>query len=244
MSFDDIGKKGGNQDMRYEAIIDYEMDNLEAAAYKICLIWIDRSRKIFPDYQHQGMKRGDPRKSLLFKICYKLVRETQGGILDENDYSLYVRAQLEVLKHIEKNGGRPLVDANCLVGDKAWKRWRLWKSKYDALASKPSEIPQDVGPGEKKAIEGFKRTKEFIVKTLGAEPPIEKYKEIYLNNNLFRWVNFGKISPYYIAISPYIAKLMKPEDFKRMSFDPSLYKSCITDSVIQKFQEIFHYEFK
>lgn len=60
------------KDVRLEAILDYEMDELEGKAYKLCLIWLDRSRKVFPEYQHMGMKRGDPRKSLIFKVCYKL----------------------------------------------------------------------------------------------------------------------------------------------------------------------------
>ena len=91
-------------EMIQKTITQYKMDEIESRAYKVSLIWINRSRKIFPNYQHQRLKNGDPRKSLLFKICYKLIRETQGGILDEENYSLYVQAQLEVLKHIERNG--------------------------------------------------------------------------------------------------------------------------------------------
>ena len=55
--------------MRLDAILDYKMDELEGRAYKLCLIWLDRSRKVFPDYQHSTMKKGDPRRSLIFKMC-------------------------------------------------------------------------------------------------------------------------------------------------------------------------------
>jgi hypothetical protein len=229
------------KDVRLEAILDYEMDELEGKAYKLCLIWLDRSRKVFPDYQHTGMKRGDPRKSLIFKVCYKLVRETQ-GVLEDKDYPLYIRAQLDVLRHINTGKGHPLIDANCLVGEKAWKRWKLWKRKYDSISAKPTEVSQAAGPGVVKAIDGLERTKEFLTKTLGAAPGIDKYREAYLNNNLFRWANFGKISPYYLVISPHIATVMTPEDFKRLNFDPSLYKSCITDEVMQRFKEMFPHE--
>ena len=51
--------------MRLEAIIDYEMDRLEAKAYKLLLLWLDKSRKMFPNYAHAKMKKGDPRKSLI-----------------------------------------------------------------------------------------------------------------------------------------------------------------------------------
>lgn len=232
-----------DKDVRLEAILDYEMDDLEAKAYKISLLWLDRSRKVFPEYQHTGMKKGDPRKSLIFKICYKLVRETQ-GILEDKDYALYVRAQLDVLRHINTGKGHPLIDANCLVGEKAWKRWKLWKRKYDAITAKPSEIPEAIGPGVVKAIDGLERTKEFITKNLGANPSLEKYREAYLNKNLFRWANLGKISPYYLVISPHIAAVMQPDDLKRLNFDPSVFKACITDQVMQKFQEMFPNEYE
>ena len=62
-----------------EAPEKYNMDDLEAAACRIAASWLEQSRKAFPDYRHSTMKKGDPRKSLIFKICYKLARETQIG---------------------------------------------------------------------------------------------------------------------------------------------------------------------
>ena len=232
-----------SSDVRLEAIVNYKMDELESRAYRLCLIWLDKSRKIFPDYKHTVMKQGDPRKSLIFKICYKFCRETQ-GVIEETEYPLYIRAQLDVLRHINTGKGHPLIDANCLVGDRAWRRWKLWKRKYDAITTKSSEIPQPIGPGVIKAIDGLQKTKEFFTKTFGASPGIEKYREAYINKNLFRWFNFGKISPYYIAISPHIAAIMQPEDYKRISFDINLYKPCITDEVTIKFREMFPHEYE
>jgi len=229
--------------MNLDAILDYDMDELEAMAYKLTLLWLDRSRKMFPDYQHTKLRKGDPRKSLVFKVCYKLARETQ-GVLEDKDYPLYIRAQLEILKHINVGKTLPLIDTNCLVGDKAWKRWKLWKAKYDAITSKPSEISQTTAPGVAKAMLGLENTKEFITKTFGSNPSIEKYKEAYLNKNLFRWINFAKISPYYLAISPYIAQILQPDDLKKINFDPNAYKHCITDAVINKFKELFNYEYE
>lgn len=230
-----------NKDMRLEAIVDYKMDELETKAYKLSLLWIDKSRKIFPDYKHTEMKKGDPRKSLIFKMCFKLARETQ-GVLEDKDYPLYIRAQLDILRHINTGKGHPVIDPNCLVGEKAWKRWKLWKKKYDAISAKPSEISVPTGPGAAKALKGLEATKEFIAKTIGPSPSLEKYQEAYLNNNLFRWANFGKLSPYYLAISPHIAKTMKAEDFKKLNFDPDAYKPCITAEVLNVFKEMFPHE--
>lgn len=227
--------------MRLDAIVDYEMDELEAKAYKLALMWQDKSRKIFPDYQHTLMRRGDPRKSLAFKMCYKLARETN-GILSDEEYPLYIRAQLDILRHIANSNHHVLVDPGCLVGDKAWVRWKLWKRKYDSISQKPADVSQVTHPGIAKAIDGLQQTKEFITKNLGANPPIEKYQEAKLNNNFYRWVNLGKISPYYLVISPFVKTIFTDDDLKRFNFDLGVYKPCITDAVILKFKELFPYE--
>lgn len=225
-----------------EVSAQYSLDPAEKRAYYIACLWVSISRKYFPDYLHGKIKQGNPKKCLLFKVAFKLQRETQ-GILEEDDYRLYVRAQCEILKHINSNKGKALIDPNCLVGDKAWVRWKLWKKKYDNAVAKPTEISQPIGPAIIKAIEGLEKTKEFITKSMGPAPSFEKYQEAYINNNIFRWVNFGKISPYYLAISPHIAALLKPEDFKRLSFDINLYTPCMTEEVLSKFKEMFPHEY-
>ena len=54
----------------------------EELACKIVLIWNEKTRTIFPNYSHPKIKVGDPRKSLIFKIAYKLCRETAGLLLE------------------------------------------------------------------------------------------------------------------------------------------------------------------
>lgn len=215
----------------------YNMDQLESTACKIAAIWLDLSRKTFPDYRHSTMKKGDPRKSLIFKICYKLARETQ-GILDSNDINLYVRAQLDVLKYINSNNSHPLIDPNCLVGEKAWKRWKLWKKRYDTIKNKPPESIVS-GIGFKKAIEGIIKTKEFIVKSFGDDWNIEKFRQCYINNNIFRWINLSKISPYYLAISPFVKEVFTEDDFKKINFDINVYLPCINQEVQKEFDSLF-----
>lgn len=225
-----------------DAIVEYEMNDLESKAFKLCLNWIHYSRKIFPNYQHGRISHGDPRKSLTFKLCYKMVRESQ-GIIEEKEYPLYVRAQLEVLLHISKTSKvHPLVNANCLTGEKAWKRWRLWKVRYDSALAKPTESSKQSLPGVEKAIAGLENTKEFIVRNLGAEPTLEKYQECYINKNLLRWINLNKISPYYVALSPYISKIITPEDLNKINFHIDVYKPCCTEIVVEKFKQLFNYE--
>ena len=229
--------------------VKYKMDEMETKAYEICWRWIDGVKKYFPDQRKIGMNaipnvffdKKDPRKTLLFKYCYKFTRETQ-NILAEEEIPLYIKAQFDILRHLDRNNIQVEISPNCLVGDKAWKRWKLWKYKYDAIVAKPTEISEAVGPGAIKAVHGFEKTKEFITKTLGDNPTFEQYKEAYEKGQVFAWINFGKISPYYLTISPYLKRLVKSEDIKRLNFDENIYKPCITPEVMIKFKELFPYE--
>ena len=225
----------------------YKMDDLESKANCCCWLWIEGLRKYFPDGRKVGMSmvphcfvdKKDPRKTLLFKFCYKFVRESQ-GILTDEEIPLYVKAQFDILRHLDRNHISVEISPNCLVGEKAWKRWKLWKYKYDAIVAKPSEIPEAIGPGAIKAINGFEKTKEFIISKFGNSPTFEKYKES--REEIIDWIKFGKISPYYIVVSPYLEKLIQPDDLKKLNFDPNVYKPCILPEVMQKFKEIFPYE--
>lgn len=226
-------KKMENRDMWLD-----KMTDLEARAYKVCLLWAELTRKYFPNYKNAGICKGDPRKGLLFKYCYKLIRET---VLDEGDYKLYIRAQLEILKSFSDGKDLPLISPSCLVGDRAWRRWKFWKRRYDELSKRPIEVSKVTLPGVAKAIFGLEKTKEFISSKF-KEPRLQDFRDAYGCGDLFRWINFGKISPYYLAISPFMSQILKEEDYKRLNFDTNLYKPLITEEVTRKFKELFNYE--
>lgn len=240
-------KKSQNSEDNFMPLLDaiayYGMDKLESTAYKVCIIWIEKSRKFFPDYDHTRLRSGDPRKSLMFKVCYKLVRETQ-GLLEEEDFPLYVRAQLDILKNISLTSNKhPLIEPNCLVGEKAWKRWKLWKKKYDSVVSEKG-FATKVKASSQKVLDALEKTKEFIFKNIGPNPTIEKFQESVINRNLFRWISFGKISPYYLCLSPYFEKLVSEEEIKKINFDLDIYRVCIDDDVKTVFRKKFDYEFE
>lgn len=215
----------------------YNLTDEELETIKIVEIWLDTSEKYFPNYNHTKLKKGDPRKSILFKICYKLLRETK-GLIKKEDYPLYIRSQLEVLKFQSKNNPLVLVDPICLVGEKAWIRWRLWKKKYDDKLKTPVEISN--GLKFLKAKESIVRTKKFISNKLGNEPSMKDYENN--KSNLLNWINFGNISPYYITLSPYMMKIFSKDDISKLNFDLSFYQDCINDEVIELFNKLFYYE--
>lgn len=226
-----------NQDIFDKTVSKYKMDETEKTSYKISFIWYEKSRKYFPNLNQGRIKKGDPRKSWIFKICYKLVRET-AGLLDPENYELYVRAQLEILYLLSKKNF-VTVDASILVGEKAWRRWRIWKSRYDTVMNKPSEVSFVVSPGRAKAIKGLQDTYDFFKNRLNKIPNLQDLKNFHASNDLFLWVNFGKVSPYYLALSPYCNNIMTKENFNRLKFDPEIYKPCIDGEVVQKFKELF-----
>ena len=100
-------KSSEENELSLESISKYKMDEMESKAYKLAIKWVQLSKKIFPNYNHTVIKKGDPRKSLIFKFCYKLARETN-GLINEEDYDLYIRSQLDIIKHMS-NGNPVLV---------------------------------------------------------------------------------------------------------------------------------------
>lgn len=223
--------------VNFDAAVYFGMDKLEGRAYRILTIWLERSRKMFPKYASYRMKKGDPRKSTLFKYAYKVARETQ-GILEEEEYELFVRAQLEILRVIAKHQEHPpVVDIHCLCGEKAWKRWKLWKSKYE----KKQQIIEGDAPIAPKTKVCFclERTQEWFVKSFDGLPDYEKFQEAITNKNLFRWINVGRVSPYYLVVSPYIERAF-PEGMKEAAnIDLEIYRSSITQDVRDCFKELF-----
>jgi len=220
----------------------YKLDESEASAFQLSEIWVALCEKYFPNYKHTKLKAGDPRKSLIFKICYKLQRETK-GLIPESEYKIYIQAQLEILRYQLKNNPLILIDPMCLVGDKAWKRWKLWKKRFDSKIKAPAANPMKYNRlGAVKAINEISKTKTFIEKNIGSNPTIEDYKK--LKSSLLNWINFGNISLYYLVISPYMKSILSKEDYSKMNFDPILYKECINEEVIDLFKKLFPYELK
>jgi len=219
----------------------HNMNELEIKALKVCNIWMELSRKIFPKYNHGKVAKGDPRKTLMFKVCYKLVRETE-AFIEDDDYKLYVRAQLDILKHISLDKGHPLIDVNCLIGDKAWKRWKLWKKKYDTTVQIRSKV-STTKKNTSKINDLLKKTRDFFKITYGDVINFEKFIEIEKNGELYQHINLGRISPYYLVLSPFFEKISKNLQMKKIHFDLNIYKSGIDESVIKYFENLFDYEF-
>ena len=225
-----------------EEIKKWGMSSAEIKAYKLALIWEDLTRKMFPDVKLAKLpKRGDPRKGSLFKYCWKLQRELN-GILEEKEYHLYITGNLVILKN---NNGR--IDPNAICGEKAWKRWKVWKKFYD---KKMIEINSRITNRSEKElnqeiISQLDNTKKFLFKQLGKNPAKEQLQKAIQENMLKYWAVSLKVSKYYLVLSPYIKEIWDEEKMEEdCNFDTNLYLKNITSDIKNYFRSEFEYEFK
>ncbi len=132
-------------------------------------------------------------------------------------------------------GHHPVIEPNCLAGDKAWIRWKIWKRQYDKLlkaASTKEDVGLDATPFAEITKE-LKCTKAFLEGRFDGTP---KEEQIMMGHrDMERWIALGKVSGYYAAMSPWVKK------YCNLTIDLELYK--ITPEVLKHFTEQFAHEF-
>lgn len=222
-----------------EPIIKYKMDSIESKAYKIALMWQDECRREIPKEPYARMKEGsDPRKSILFKYCFKLARETS-GIINDPDLQLYIRSQIQVLKSINDGKVHALIEPHCLVGDKAWRRWKLWKSRYDKKLMRPASSPNaQIRPSDGKIRSEMSSTFDFLSKM----DCISFSSMSSRSSEIRRWIYGGEVSCYWVVLSPWARKIIG--DPSLLDIDYLYYRSSLTPSTEEFFRELFSHEFQ
>ena len=218
-----------------EPILKYKMSKIEAKAFKVSLLWEAITQKEYPDYKHVELrKNGDPRKSLLFKYCFKLVQETK-GLLEDKEYKDYITAQLHVYKALAEQTAR--IDPIILVGKKAWKRWRFWKYRYDRqkmILETPSLI---IKACPTNIIKELEQTRKFLFKKFNGPPEQAEFQTA--KNDLLVALASGQISPYYAILSPFMTRLT----VEKWPLNLEVYRPSITHDIKEIFKIEFNYEF-
>lgn len=227
-------------------ILRYQMTPQEAKAYKLNCVYLEYVKKMFPHMSKERIGRGDPRKTYLFKVCIKAIRELQHQ-LPESEYHLFVKAQLDIIKiNNEKRDNVPNITPTCIVGEKAWKRWCVWKKVYDQSRLKQKNA-QEVGlhnVNEEEVKRQLKDTKETLVKKLKSYD-CDKIKSAIENRTFLRWLAVGQISPYYAILSPQFQRWVNSLNISNVAgIDFSIYNSNITDNIKDYFKELFPCEFE
>lgn len=219
-----------------EPALSYSMDEMETKAFKIALMWQDECSRELAGEKFERLPRGrDPRRTNLFKHCYKMARELT-GIIPDSEFSLYIRAQLQVLKSIGDGRSHAMVSPQCLVGDKAWKRWKLWKFRHDRnVARIPTSEDAGIFVKESAIIMDLERTAEFLESRgiQAGEIGVDRTVDVE------RWISTGEISPFYAVLSPRMRKLFGGT----LPVDDTLYRPSITPAAERFFRERFDHEF-
>lgn len=227
-----------------EVIFNYDIDKNpdELKAYRLAILWQEIGKKEFPDHAITRIKKyGDPRKSTLFKYCYKLVIETRGLIADE-DYPLYIRAQFQIFKKLSNFKQHALIDPQILVGDKAFRRWQYWKNRYDfKFNNHHQDIPQN-STNILKIHTELEKTKLFLLTFFGRNWTKDDLCNLTQNKILAQWLNNGKVSPFYFLLSPFINKIYRNID-ESLGFNFGIYRESIDTKIQEEFTRIFSDEF-
>lgn len=220
-----------------QPIFDYRMTRVEAKAFKMALMWEGLSAQEFPDYNHVKLRKsGDPRKSILFKYCWKLLQETK-GLIDDGDYKRYILAQLQVAKTYWVGG---MIDPIILTGPKAWKRWKQWRYNYRRKMSYDSTFDTEIHASSIKVLRDLVSTRKFLFEVY---KDIPEFKDVHLDH-MVKWVNLSKVSPYYILLSPFIEKKLDGKDPQELfDIDLDVFKRSITDDIRGLFKIEFNHEF-
>ena len=83
-------------------------------------------------------------------------------------------------------------------------------------------------------------TKRFLHEKCEGQPNIEAMQKI-INDGLLRlWVQMGKVSYYYLCLSPWVNKGTMGTEY---DFDPGCYTPKITEVVQESFRQAFGYEY-
>lgn len=201
--------------MEYSPQMAFEMkfNEVETQAYQLCSYYLKTRNAIFPNYRHSKTVKDirNLKKSIVFKHILKFIKENSHRF-DTFQSMLFIRAQLEIIKKIQNDGHKALVEINMLHGEQANKRWELWK-KWVREKNNISKIEYTFV--ESNLIADFTRTKNSLESILQQDKSLENY--ISNASNILKYVILKKIAPVYVLLSEWTKKL--PEQIKTDIYD-------------------------
>lgn len=184
------------------------MTEEETQAFQLSLLWQKLTVEYFPDMRlgpgNTLRKTGDPRKSALFKAMIRMIRRTR-GLVALTDLKFWMRAQLYVCK---KNDEECYVTPNMCVGPAAERRWRLYNKWIKAARERRVG---NANPDEEKVsmemVRSDLNTSLTFLKKYGEDITPQFLEKRFASGEIDKWLKFGFIRPYFVALSPTLQKL-------------------------------------
>lgn len=219
-------------------LLQWDMTPEEKEVCSYAILYVNEFRKLYNNNcdgetvrRNSLPKKNDPRKSSVFRHCWKMKRETR-GLLESHEYKNYIYANLLIIK---LNKG--YIQPNCICGDKAWMRYKVWKRLYDRkLEEKNAILPQN--KINNAILSDIDRTKKFIFEQCKGEVSKEKIVNFINQGKFVLWTAKGNVSPYYVVMSPFFENI----DIKNMTGNSSL--SVIKEKITKEIKNYFESEFK
>ena len=204
----------------------YNFNPKETLAYQCCIIYEHCANMIFPNYMHSRLpKKGDPRKCTLFKHSYRMVEFLEDK-LDKKLYPYYIKAQFDIFKKIyDATKKCPLITPAIISSAKAVNRWKVWKYYSDKIKHIKTEH-NTVNASQNLLVNEFSKTLDFMNCNTEIFKDIKSF--IDNSNNILKLCLLKKLSPYYIALSPWIEKLDCKEE---------IYKICNSETILEILSE-------
>lgn len=229
-----------------EDIAKFDMTPKEAAAYKVAAIYEHLLHKMFPNYRHICGLGKDPRTSLIFRHAWKVIEEHGHEMTGKDDYKVYVMAQLKVFKTYLDRGEPVLINPNCLFGDGAWKRFKLYEKRYEqSKAFQTVEAAKIEVNSDDRIVKELKKTKEYLFLKFKRHDQSDVIAALE-DRSLLRWVVMKNVSGYYPHLSPLVRDwLSDKKQTVSGYFGHSLdvYGKGITPAAYDYFNQEFTYEF-
>lgn len=229
-----------------EDIAKFDLTPKEAAAYKIAAIYEHLLHKMFPQYRHICGMGKDPRTSLIFRHAWKVIDEHGHEMTGKDDLKVYVMAQLKVFKTYLDRGEPVLINPNCLSGDGAWARFKLYEKRYEQ-----SKVFQTVEAAniqvntDDRIVKELKKTKEYFFLKFKRHD-VKDILSVLEDRSLLRWVIMKNVSGYYPHMSPVVKKWLTDKNLKvtnYFGYSLDLYGKSISSNAQSYFKQEFAYEF-
>jgi hypothetical protein len=229
-----------------EDIIKFDLNPKEAAAYKVAAIYDHLLHKMFPNYRHICGLGKDPRSSLVFRHAWKVIEEHGHEMTGKDDYKVYVMAQLKVFKTYLDRGEPVLINPNCLSGDSAWVRFKLYEKRYEqSKAFQTVEAANIQVNSDDRIVKELKKTKDYFFLKFKKHCADDVVRALD-DRSLLRWVVMKNVSGYYPHISPLVKKWLEEKNQSVVEYFGhalAVYGKAITPVAYDYFNQEFTYEF-